>query len=311
MENEAVPTAGWSGRLAGARSFWRRALPHCGETGCTLTRRLWRRARWWNAAIRLDGTRYCAPQCFENAMRQCLARISTAALPAASVRHRIPLGLLLLSRGQLTNPQLRSALEAQKESGRHRLGEWLTKLGYATEQQVTAALGAQWACPVLTAAVTPDLRTLRLLPFRWLEAFRMLPLQFVPSTRMFYLAFSEGIDYSALYAVEHMLACRTEACLISSSALDQALEDSGRQRGPGDLLFEGWRDAAEMARITCGYVLKLGAEEVRAVGCGGYVWVRLSAGSDVANLLFRGPGNAAELPVPNHAPHVFSGRGAD
>lgn len=306
MENERIPTAGWGGRVADVRNYWRRALPFCGEVGCSLTRRLWRRARWWNAAIRLDGTRYCAPQCFENAMRQCLARISTAALPAASVHHRIPLGLLLLSRGQLTNRQLRAALEAQKESGRHRLGEWLAKMGYVTEQQVTAALGLQWACPVLISAVHPDLRMLRMLPFRWLETFRMLPLQFVPTTRVFYLAFSEGIDYSALYAVEQMLACRTEACLISSSAMDQALEDSGRQRGPGDLLFEGWRDAAEMAHITCGYVLKLGAEEVRAVGCGGYVWVRLSAGPDTVNLLFRGPAAAAEQSMLSPEPHFFS-----
>jgi len=307
MKHEAVPAAGGSKCLARARGYWQRALPHCGEAGCTLARRLFKRARWWNAAIRLDGTRYCAAQCFENAMRECLSRISTAALPAASVRHRIPLGLLLLSRGQLTNQQLRSALEAQKESGRHRLGEWLEKMGYATEQQVTAALGVQWACPVLTSGVNPDSRTLRLLPFRWLEAFHMLPLQFVPSTGMFYLAFSEGIDYPALYAVEQMLACRTEACLISGSAMDQALEHSGLQRGAGDLLFEGWRDAAEMARITCGYVLKLGAEEVRAVGCGGYVWVRLSAGQDVANLLFRGP-TVAELPASGFESHAVSRR---
>jgi Type II secretion system (T2SS), protein E, N-terminal domain len=311
MENEAVAAAAGSGPLAYAREYWRHALPQCGEAGCTVARRLWRRARWWDRAIRLHGTRYCAPQCFENAMRQSLARISTTVLSTASVHHRIPLGLLLLSRGQLTNPQLRAALAAQKESGRHRLGEWLEQMGYATEQQVTAALGVQWACPVLPAGVNPDQRTLRLLPFRWLEAFRMLPLQFVPTTRVFYLAFSEGIDYSALYAVEQMLACHTEACLISGSAMNQALEHSGHQRGPGDLLFEGWRSAAEMARITCGYVLKLGAEEVRVVGCRGYVWVRLSTGQDVANLLFRRSPGATEPPESNFEPQPLSRRSAN
>jgi Type II secretion system (T2SS), protein E, N-terminal domain len=296
MKSETAPATAWiRSRLLLVRDYCHRLSPHCGQAGCTLARRLWRRARWWNAAIHLHGTRYCAPQCFANAMRDCLAGISTAAQPVASVRHRIPLGLLLLSRGQLTNRQLRSALEAQRESGGHRLGEWLASMGYVTEQQITAALGMQWACPVLTAEVNPDFRTLRLLPFRWLETFRMLPLQFVPSTRMLYIAFSDGIDYSALYAVEQMLACRTEACLISGSAMDEALENGARQRGPGDLLFEGWRDATEMARIICGYVLKLGAKEVRAVGCGGYVWVRLTAGPDRANLLFRGPAAAAPL----------------
>jgi len=114
MENEAVLATGWGGRWVHARDLWMRTLPHCGESRCTLTRRLWRRLRWWNASIGLQGTRYCAPQCFENAMGQCLGRILTATVPATAVRHRIPLGLLLLSRGQLTHPQLRSALEAQK-----------------------------------------------------------------------------------------------------------------------------------------------------------------------------------------------------
>ena len=64
-----------------------------------------------------------------------------------------------------------------------------------------------------------------------------------------------------------------------------------------------------MARITCGYVLKLGAEEVRAVACGGHVWVRLSAGPDVANLLFRSPEAATELAPSGSEPLVFSFRG--
>jgi len=277
----------WSGYILAARQHWRSAVPYCGEQGCGLLRRLWRRIRWWNGAIRLQGSTYCAPQCFERAALQCLARVSRPGLSPPPPRHRIPLGLLMLSRGQLTNHQLREALQAQQASGRHRLGEWLEKLGFATEQQVTAALGLQWACPILTAQVSPDRSCLLLLPYRLLEHFRILPVQYVRASRTFYLAFSEGINYSVLHAIEEMLDCRTEACLIGSRAMEQALEQISGERGRRDLLFEGWRDAAEMARITCSYVLKLGAEAVRAVGCGEYVWVRLEAGGENANLLFK------------------------
>jgi hypothetical protein len=203
----------------------------------------------------------------------------------------------MLSRGQLSNPQLRSALAAQQATGQHRLGEWLERLGFATEQQVTAALGLQWACPVLTAKLNPDHRCVRLIPFRLLETYRMLPTQFVEASRTFYIAFSDGLDYSVLYAVEQMLNCRTEAFLISHSAMEQALEQIGRDRSAGDLLFEGWRHAPEMARITCSYVLKLGAEDVRLVGCGDYIWARLSAGRQVANLIFRRPSAFRQQPA--------------
>jgi hypothetical protein len=219
----------------------------------------------------------------------------------------VPLGLLLISRGQLTNRQLRSALEAQLAGGRHRLGEWLEKLGFATEQQVTLALAQQWACPVLTPKAGRDPACLRLLPYHLLETSRIMPVQFVPSTRMFHVAFCDGIDYGALYAIEQMLDCRTQVCLATRSAVASALQLIEHERRTGELLFEGWRDVSEMARITCGYVLKLGAEAVRVVGCGGFIWARLSTGPDVANLLFRRP---APTPYPAaldpEAPSIFS-----
>jgi hypothetical protein len=195
----------------------------------------------------------------------------------------------MLSRGQLTDWQLRTALDAQRAGVPRRIGEWLEKLGFATEQQVTAALGLQWACPVLTCRTPRDFGGGHLLPYRLLEQFRMLPVQFVAATGVFYVAFSDGIDYTALYAIRQMLDCRTEACLISRSSMNQELERMGRESRPGDFLFESWHDPAAMARITCAYALKLDAKQVRIVGCGEYVWVRLDADRGPASLLFRRP----------------------
>jgi len=262
------------------------AVPPCGDMDCSSTRRLWRRFRWRHGTIRLHDSLYCAPDCFESAAREQFTRLCAVAVPTPATRHRVPLGLLMISRGQLTNQQLRSALEAQRGSGRQRLGEWLEQMGFATEHQVTAALAQQWACPVLASNASCDPSCLRLLPYHLLETFRILPVQFVQSTRMFHLALCDGIDYSALYAIEQMLDCRTQACLTTHRAVAQALESIGHERHPRELLFDGWRDASEMARITCGYVLKLGAEAVRLVSCGAFIWARLSTGPDVANLLF-------------------------
>jgi hypothetical protein len=203
------------------------------------------------------------------------------------VTHRIPLGLLMLSRGQITSEQLRAALDAQQAGGRHRLGEWLEQLGFASEQQVTTALGLQWACPVLAWRAPRDAGCVGMVPYRLLERFRMLPVQYVPVTRMFYVAFCDGIDYTVLYAIEQMLDCRTEACLISSSSMDRELQRMGQEARAGDLLFESWRDPAAMAEITCSYALQLGAEQVRIVGCGEYIWVRLEAGRQASTPLFR------------------------
>lgn len=243
----------------------------------------------WQGKIQLRGSSYCSPQCLENAARECFSKVCASVVTASTIQHRVPLGLLMLSRGQLTHPQLQTALEAQRATGHRRLGEWLEELGFATEPQVTAALGLQWACPVLVSRAPHDFACGRLLPYRLLERFRILPVQFVAATRNFYVAFCDGIDYTALYAIEQMLDCRTHACLIGRSSMDRELERMGHEGRAGDMLFESWHDPAAMAHITCGYALKLSAEQLRIVACGEYIWVRLEARHEVSTLLFRHP----------------------
>jgi hypothetical protein len=63
-------------------------------------------------------------------------------------QHRIPLGLVLLSRGFIDNQRLQAALQAQRQSRKGRVGEWLMQLGAVNEAQVTMALAIQWSCPV-------------------------------------------------------------------------------------------------------------------------------------------------------------------
>jgi hypothetical protein len=293
----------WQEWTGGVRRRCRSVLPRCADEDCNILHGIWRRMVWRKAGIRLHDSWYCAPQCFERAAQQHFSRACAAVATASAPRHRIPLGLLLLSRGQLTNPQLRAALQAQRAAGRDRIGKWLERMGFVTEQQVTAVLGLQWACPVLASSPCHDPAAARMLPYRLLEKLRMLPVQFVAATRVFHLAFCEGVDYTALYGVEQILGCRTEACLISRSQMDKALEQIGHEPRAGDLLFEGWHDVAGMARVTCGYVLKLGAEDVRIVSCGEYIWARLSAGPDVANLLFR-----RSIPIPQEQDIFSSGQ---
>jgi hypothetical protein len=269
-----------------AQASWRSALPRCNDPACHRIRGLWRRISLRRSGVRMHGAWYCAPQCFENALQRRFAQANLAVVPVRPLRHRIPLGLMMLSRGQVDNHQLRSALDAQRQQG-GRIGEWLEQLGFATEQQVTAALGLQWACPVLPMLGVSDLHCAEFLPFRLLERFCMLPVRFVVQTRVLYMAFSEGVDYGALYAIEQMLECRTEPCLIARSAMESALDRLGQDHHSSDLLFEGHRQAGEMARIASGYVLKWGARNVRLVTCGDYIWVRLEARNDVVNLLFQ------------------------
>lgn len=257
------------------RKFWQGLAPPCGHADCRLTPSLWRRLRGRPPTVMIQGLRYCREECVERALAETLRRVrSNAQRPVAT--HRVPLGLLLLSRQQLTAGQLRAALEAQRTAGRGRIGEWLQTLGFASEQHITAALARQWSRPVLrpnfqntSANRTPQI------PLTLLDSFVMIPVDYVATTATLHIAFGEGIDYSVLYAIEQMLECRTESCMAVPSFVRQSLRTLSEHRGESEIVFDRVADGAEFLRIIRSYSARLDASEIRLAACGPHLWARL------------------------------------
>jgi hypothetical protein len=266
---------GMASALLAARELWQGLSPRCHEPGCPHNRNFWQRARHRGKQMVLQGERYCADSCLDRALRSALGEACRLP-PHRVVHHRIPMGLLMVSRQQLSSGQLRAALEAQQAAGRGRIGEWLQSLGYATEAEVTAALARQWSCPVLrgqrlgirTASAPPLPMTL----MRWLA---MAPVDFVEATRTLHVAFADGLDYTVLFALEQMLQCRTEPCLVRPSVLERYFEQLGESREESEVLFERVHDIAEFARIIRSYAARLTVSEIRLVPCASHIWVRL------------------------------------
>jgi hypothetical protein len=218
-----------------------------------------------------------------------LPRLRSMPARAVFAAHRIPLGLLLLSRQQLTVEQLQRALAMQRSAGHGRIGEWLQHLGFATATQVTGALARQWACPLLRDSAIPEWKSLPDIPLRLLEYFHVIPVSYIESTATLHLAFCEGIDYGLLYAIEQMLGCHTEACLATPVWLEKHLSCPrlrGSSESESEVVFDHTSDPLEAVRIIRSYAVRLGSSEIRMVACGRYTWVRLEERSRAAvNLL--------------------------
>jgi hypothetical protein len=262
------------------QEFWERLAPRCSHLDCWRTQTFWRRFRGKPRAILLQGSRYCLEHCLERALADLLWCIRSAPRSVVAA-HRVPLGLLLLSRQQLTADQLRTALAAQRTAGHGRIGEWVQTLGFASEQQVTAALAKQWSCPLLRMnSFSPKLQTadgsrVPQIPRTVLEAFLMIPVDYVSATATLHLAFGDGIDYSVLYAVEQMSGCRTVPCMAVPSLVRQSLQSLPGRRDENEVVFDQAVDAAEFARIVRSYCVRLAASQVTLVACGPHLWVRL------------------------------------
>ena len=285
--------------LGSARESWKRSwrdlgiklAPHCHSIFCKNAGSVWRRMRHRSRGVQLQDLWYCSPECLEIALRNGLPVSPRPARQVPAAAHRMPLGLLLLSRDQLTPEQLRAGLETQQSAGHGRIGEWLQTLGFVSEQQVTAALARQWSCPVLridSAAWQPTL--FPEIPLFLLESFQMIPVDFVKVTATLHIAFSESIDYRVLYALEQMLRCRTVPCLVKPSILRRSLASWPEHCKNKESVFDRITDAAEFARIIRSYSATVRASQVRVAPCAEYTWVRLERNSDsLINLLFRAP----------------------
>jgi hypothetical protein len=259
----------------------------CGSSGGLLDH-LRRRGN----GIQLHARWCCSPECFEHATRrefnQLLSRQQT---PGLEHRHRMPLGLLLLSHGVIDRLQLESALTAQRRAGHGRIGEWLQKLGYATEREITRALSVQWGCPMLrSTGLQPSPEYF--IPSPLSTLYGVIPVHYAAATRKLYMAFSSRIDRSLLYATGQMLECDTEACVIGESLINRELE-SMRRSVEAEIVFDSAQSSTEMARICCSYALQLRANHMRLARCGHYLWTRFRRPTGAFDLLFRSSIEAA------------------
>ena len=161
--------------------------PACARPGCERKARLWRAV----PPVRMQGEWLCSPQCLEAEARLAFARMCLQ--EDVVLKHRVPLGLLMLSRGYLNEQQLQAVLAEQRRRHEGKVGELAQRLNFASERQVLTALSAQWACPVLTLRAAPERDAIDMLPRALVRSLNLMPVRWVRSTRLLYVALSERV----------------------------------------------------------------------------------------------------------------------
>jgi hypothetical protein len=239
----------------------------------------------------------CSPECFVQVLEELLWPLieSTRASPETKT-NRFPLGLLMHSLGLISNESLQAALQAQREAGKGRVGDWLRWQGAVTELQVTRALAIQWSLPIYPLEKSKgNLNWAHLLPFALLDSFQMLPVHCIPASGLLHVAFSNRVDYTALGAIDQMLDYHTEPCVAMESSIEKALARLHQEACSTGICIEGPMEPSIISCETLQQALKFGPQEVRVAGCANNIWVRLRALDKVRDLLFH---RAAGLDVP-------------
>lgn len=214
-----LENAGPKGVLHGARKepatvFRAGLLETCANQGCRSSwLQLWRSR---SVPVFEEGWN-CSAECTEARMLAAVVRELEGRIATGEVhRHRVPLGLLMLEQGWITPAQLRKALDAQRQTGKGRLGYWLVRQGSVTEPMVTRALGLQWSCPVLTLDHHDAVGLGAVMPRLFVEAFGALPLR-LAAGRLLYLGFEAALDPVLALAIERMSGLRVESGVVRES----------------------------------------------------------------------------------------------
>lgn len=265
------------------------ALPVCASAFCPRPPSLWQ--RWWarHEGIRLGEHWYCSLDCFQIGVFRRLEGTAFARKREAKP-NRLPLGLVLLSQGDITNHQLRQALDLQRQAGSGKLGEWLVRIGAVSEPQVIAALAVQQGCPVFPAREYQPLPATMHWPLPLMHSYRAVPVFYNRKRSSLYVGFLAGVHHPLLYCLEQMLRCRTEPCIVPRSTYERQLEWQTYEMESETVVIQQRQSGSEMTQTIANYAQQVHAERCALTACDDHLWVRLerSPGFHV-DFLFRLP----------------------
>jgi hypothetical protein len=228
----------------------------------------------------------CGADCLEQVLRLQITDLLSSARPPETPRPaRVPLGLMLFSRGYLNEDQFKAALDGHRQSGA-RLGDVALQLGFVSEEQVAAALAGQWGYPVFSFKnAPPELPSL--VPVHLMELHQMLPIQFVGDGRKVLVGFATRVEHSMIYGMERMLRCSVSPCFITVSEFRARIRTLSLKRRETEFIFDRVASHLEMAQIVKSYVLQTSAVEISLALCREYLWARVAGASQALDLLFK------------------------
>lgn len=249
-------------------------FPRCGNPGCVSgPLRLWRSRR----APVFEGRWGCSAPCLRSMVEAAVDREGRSQAEVALRSHRIPLHLMLLDQGRITEEQLQEARRhrigtaaAGEEAGR--VEAWLLDSGLLSESALTRAISAQWNCPVFSLSAHRDETGAAVPPFL-AEALGALPLRVVGG-RVLYVAFAEQIDRSLSYAIEHVTGLRVAAGMARGSEFRREQIRFLAGRAPRARLMEA-EDRHALAQRMAGWIEEERAVEARLARVHEFWWLRI------------------------------------
>jgi len=234
---------------------------------------------------------YCSSACFTSAAGVEVSELLKSRWGNGSHVARMPLGLILMSRGLLTRTQLRDVTSEQKEVGGE-IGDLLVRSGSVSEGQIAAVRASQWGCP-LFAMPKHLARTHIRVPSTFIQLCSAVPVHLVNTAKVLLVGFVHGIDYGLLYAIEQITGCKTQPCFVTESDFQLQMrrlaefDKSCDESIPYEVNYDSVHTVEEIASSLCSFGVDLEADEVALARCKEHIWARLSSNDRKVDVIFK------------------------
>lgn len=239
------------------------------------------------SGVRVGDRWYCSVDCFAESAFVAFSAIQERRVIEMPHNPRLSIGLVLLSRGQLTHDQLRLAVEERQQRGEE-LELTLLRLGLTTERQLAAARAAQWGCPVLGHEGAREPMEADI-PAPLLRSCWAVPLRYSQNGKRLLMGFVFRVEHRLLLALEQVTGCRTEPCFITQTEFEEQMARLTVVADCKAVLHEELQTPREMANAVALQAIEAGARKAIFVECRDYFWARLSGDRRTVDVLFRTP----------------------
>jgi hypothetical protein len=263
-------------------TIWERWSRKCSYIACKTTPM---KSVFNGEGIALAEDWFCGPECLELALRARFAEVLRQVKPVEAPRPaRVPMGLMLFQRGSMNEEQFKAALEEHRSSGA-RIGDVALQLGYVSEEQVAAALAAQWGYPVCQVkGVLP--RSPLQIPTLLMQMHQMIPIQVQEDSRRLVLGFATRVDHAVIQGIEKVLDCVVAPCFITITDYRAGLNVL-IARASEQVIHDRVCATLEMSEIVSRAVVENAASGLSYGLCREYLWTRISSPDKQMDLLFR------------------------
>jgi hypothetical protein len=201
--------------------------------------------------------------------------------------YRIPrprLGTILMKTAFITREQLDEAIRLQNQEQKGRIGEWLLRLGFVEEHQITAALAQQFGLPLINLKNSnPTNDAVRMVPGKVAKCAGFIPVGFDDNQTSMRIAVSGPVGFHSQEAIRRMVHKGIEAYVGDESTIQQLLE---KWYDPEDLdlvnahTFSSLEDLIDIGSEIISTAVKQRALDIQAELGQEFFWARLDYDSE-------------------------------